>query len=294
MARGLLIVNPYASRVTMERVAEIRSALPGDVEVRLTERRGHATDIAREATSEGGIDALYMFSGDGGFNEVLNGIDGTIPVGFLPGGNTSVLSRALGLPRDPLRAAHQLAAGKTRRISVGKVNGRRFGFSAGIGFDAELVRAVDALGRRADGKRPGDIAFLWITARTLGRHRGRYDPMLELEGHGRAALVLVANCNPYSYAGPIPLKIAPEAKFELGLDMVAPTQVGPLDIARLVRYMVRGKGQRGASDLIYLHDCDRLVVSCDSPQPLHVDGEDLGDIGEAVFEADRDALSVFV
>lgn len=294
MARGLLIVNPYASRVTMQRVAEIRAALPGDVEVRLTEQRGHATDIAREATAGGGIDALYMFSGDGGFNEVLNGVDGTIPVGFLPGGNTSVLSRALGLPRDPLRAAHQLAVGKTRRISVGKVNGRRFGFSAGIGFDAELVRAVDALGRRADGKRPGDLAFGWITARTLAKHRGRYDPMLELEGYGRAALVLVANCNPYSYAGPIPLKIAPEAQFELGLDIVAPTRVGPLDIVRLMRYMVRGKGQQGASDVIYLHDCDRLSVRCDSPQPLHVDGEDLGDVGEAVFEADRDAISVFV
>ena len=97
----------------MQRVAEIRAALPGDVEVRLTEQRGHATDIAREATAGGGIDALYMFSGDGGFNEVLNGVDGTIPVGFLPGGNTSVLSRALGLPRDPLRAANH----STRRVS---------------------------------------------------------------------------------------------------------------------------------------------------------------------------------
>ena len=294
MAQGLLIVNPYASRVTMERVAEVRAALPGDVEVRLTEQRGHATDIAREATSSGGINALYIFSGDGGFNEVLNGVDGTIPVGFLPGGNTSVLSRALGLPRDPLRAAQQLAAGKTRRISVGRVNGRRFGFSAGIGFDAELVRAVDALGRRSDGKRPGDLAFGWITARTLARSRGRYDSVLDLEGHGRAALVLVANCNPYSYAGRIPLQIAPEARFELGLDVVAPTQVGPLDITRLMRYMVRGKGQRNASDVTYLHDCDRLAVRCDRPHPLQVDGEDLGDVDEAVFECERDALSVFV
>ena len=42
---------------------------------------------------------------------------------------------------------------------VGSVNGRRFAFNAGIGFDAELVRRVDALGRRSDGKRPGDLAF---------------------------------------------------------------------------------------------------------------------------------------
>jgi diacylglycerol kinase family enzyme len=293
VARSLLIVNPYASRVTMERVAEIRDALPGEIDVRLTEWRGHATDIAREATADQ-VDALYVFSGDGGFNEVLNGVDGTIPIGFLPGGNTSVLPRALGLPRDPLRAAHQLAAGRTRRISLGRVNGRRFGFSAGIGFDAELVRSVDALGRRADGKRPGDLAFGWVTARTLAKHRGRYEPVLDLEGFGRAALVLVANCNPYSYAGPLPLQVAPAARFELGLDAVAPTRVGPLDVPRLMRYMVRGKGQRNSSDVIYIHDSDRLAVRCDRPQPLHVDGEDLGDVEEALFECERDAVSVFV
>jgi len=293
VARALLVVNPYASRVTMERVAEIRAALPGEIDVRLTERRGHATDIAHEARAEG-FDALYVFSGDGGFNEVLNGVDGTIPVGFLPGGNTSVLSRALGLPRDPLRAARQVAAGRTRRISLGRVNGRRFGFSAGIGFDAELVRGVDALGRRSDGKRPGDLAFGWVTARTLARRRGRYEPVLDLEGFGRAALVLVANCNPYSYAGPLPLKIAPAARFELGLDVVAPQDVHPLDVPRLIRFMVRGKGQQEASDVIYLHDCGRLTVRCDRPLPFHVDGEDLGDVEEAVFEAERDALSVFV
>ncbi len=277
----------------MNRVTEVRDALPGDVEVYLTERRGHATDLAREAAA-GDIDAVYVFSGDGGFNEVLNGVDGTTPVGFLPGGNTSVLSRALGLPRDPLRAARQMAAGRTRRISLGRVNGRRFGFSAGIGFDAELVRGVDALGRRADGKRPGDVAFGWVTARTLASHRGRYQPVLDLDGLGRAAIVLVANCNPYSYAGRIPLNIAPDARFELGLDVVAPRQVGPFDIPRLMRYMVRGKGQRTSPAVIYAHDCDRLVVRCDRPQPLQVDGEDLGDVDEAVFECERDALSVLV
>jgi diacylglycerol kinase family enzyme len=294
VAHGLLIVNPYASRVTMERVAKVKDALPGEVEVRLTERRGHATELAREAAAAGDVDALYVFSGDGGFNEVLNGVDGTIPIGFLPGGNTNVLSRALGLPRDPLRAAQQLAAGRTRRISVGRVNGRRFGFSAGIGFDAELVRGVDALGRRSDGKRPGDLAFGWVTARTLARHRGRYQPVLDLDGLGRAALVLVANCNPYSYAGPVPLRIAPEAQFELGLDVVAPTQVRPIDLPRLVRYMVRGKGQHDAQDVIYVHDADRLGVRCDRPLPLQVDGEDLGDVDEAVFECEREALSVLV
>ena len=82
---------------------------------------------------------------------MINGVTADIPVGFIPGGGTSVLPRALGLPRDPSRAAERIASGKPRRISLGRINGRRFAFNCGIGFDAELVRRVDALGRREDG-----------------------------------------------------------------------------------------------------------------------------------------------
>ena len=142
VGRAVLIVNPVASNVTDERVRRVRDALPGQPEVERTTHRGHATDLTRAAVAAG-ADAIYVFSGDGGFNEVLNGVDETTPVGFVPGGGTSVLPRALGLPRDPLAAASRLGRGEIRRISVGRVNGRRFGFNAGIGFDAEIVRRVD-------------------------------------------------------------------------------------------------------------------------------------------------------
>ena len=95
-----------------------------------------------------------------------------------------MLPRALGLPRDPQRAAERVAGGTPRRISLGRVNGRRFTFNAGIGLDAELVRRIDALGRRKDGKRPGDFAFSREIVRTLGQHRFRYEPVLEVEGSG--------------------------------------------------------------------------------------------------------------
>ncbi|HJV30079.1 MAG TPA: acylglycerol kinase family protein, partial [Gaiellaceae bacterium] len=73
MARAVLIVNPYASRVTDELVERVAAVLP-NVDVRPTEHRGHATELAREA--EGEVEAIYVFSGDGGFNEVLNGVAG--------------------------------------------------------------------------------------------------------------------------------------------------------------------------------------------------------------------------
>ena len=53
-----------------------------------------------------------MLGGDGTYNEVLNGVELDVPLGFLPGGGTSVLPRALGLPRNPVEAARRVAEGR--------------------------------------------------------------------------------------------------------------------------------------------------------------------------------------
>jgi diacylglycerol kinase family enzyme len=65
-------------------------------------------------------------------------------------------------------------------------------------------------------------------------------------------------------------------------------------LPRFVLYALRGRGQERAPDVIHAHDLDRLELVCDTPQPLQVDGEDLGDVSEVVFEAERDALTVLV
>jgi diacylglycerol kinase family enzyme len=291
MARALLIVNPYASRVTDDRIERVAAAL-GDVEVRPTERPGHATQLAREAGGQ--VEAIYVFSGDGGFNEVLNGVDGRIPLGFVPGGGASVLPRALGLPRDPVAAARRLLEGRTRRISLGRVNDRRFGFSAGVGFDAELVRRVDARGRTQERGRAGNVAFAAEALVLLAARRFRLEPVLEVRGHGRAAFVLAANGDPYTYAGRLPLHVAPLARFEGGLDVVGARALRPSSLPRFLGYVVRGAGQERARDVLYAHDVDRVEVVCDRPLPLQADGEDLGDVSDALLEAERDAVAVLV
>ena len=284
----LLIVNPYASGVTDVRVEKVRAAL-GEVDLQQTMHPGHATELAQAAEA---AEAVFVFSGDGGFNEVLNGIGPDTPVGFIPGGGANVLPRALGLPKDPVAAAEQLAAGEPRRISLGRVNGRRFGFAAGVGLDAEAVRRLDALGRTLENGRAGNLRFAWEVTRMISEHRARFEPVLEVLGRGRAAFTFVANCNPYTYAGPVPLRVAPEARFELGLDLVAPRVVSPASIPRLVTYALRGKGQTTAGDVLYAHDVDRIELVCDHPLPLQVDGEDLGDVTSALFEAERNAVLV--
>jgi diacylglycerol kinase family enzyme len=295
MKRAVLIVNPYASKVTEERTAAIERILGRVAEVRTvsTERPRHATELARAAAD---VDALLVFSGDGGFNEALNGVERRdLPLGFLPGGGTSVLPRALGLSRDPVRAAEQLAdaldRGRERVMSTGRVNGRRFAFSAGLGIDAEAVRRIDERGRSAAGRRPGDAAFVGAFVRIAVERRGRFDPVLEIRDHGRAAFLLVANVHPYTYVKALALKIAPEVVFDGGLDFLAPVRARPASLPGLVFHVFTGKGR---PDVLRGHDLDRVEVACDSATALQADGEDLGDVTEAVFEAERRAITVLV
>jgi len=282
--RTTLIVNPYASKVTPELAERVAQAL-GAEETIFTERAGHATELARDADT----DAVVVFSGDGGFNEVLNGARPETLLGFVPGGGTSVLPRALGLPRDPVAAARKLAAGRTRRIGLGRANGRRFGFAAGVGLDAELVRRMDARGRRADGKRPGDAVFAWTAVKTLAETRVRFDPVLEVDGHGRAAFALVANADPYSYVGRLPLRLPRGAQLEGGLDVLGPRSFRLRSLPGALRYILTG---RTRLQLVELHNQDRIEIRCDRPLPLQLDGEDVGDVTEVLFEAERNALSV--
>jgi diacylglycerol kinase family enzyme len=292
-----LVVNPFATRVSEERLERVRAELGrvAELDVVLTERPGHATELVTEA-GHGGAEAVVVFSGDGGFNEALNGLESDVPIGFLPGGGESVLPRALGLSRDPVRASRQvadaIASGRTRRIALGRANGRRFAFAAGIGLSGEVVRRVDALGRRADGRRPGDLAYAAAVVRAVTSRRGHIEPQLEIVDAGRAAAVFVANGSPYTYAGRLPLPIVRGADFEHGLDFVAPLVVSPASAPAIAARMLSGRvrGDR----FLQGHDLDRIEIRCDVPLPLQVDGEDLGDVAHATFEAERAAVSVLV
>jgi diacylglycerol kinase family enzyme len=295
--RIAFIVNRKATRVTGAGVDGVEAALSRVASVTTFETRAarDAIALAREACDT--ADAIVVYSGDGGYNEVLNGLERDIPVGFVPGGGTSVLPRALGLPRDPVAAATQIAQAliekRVRRISLGSVNGYRFAFEAGIGLDAEVVRRVDRLGRDETGRRPGDYAFIRSLVAVIRERRRDLNPVLEIRDLGRAAFVVVCNGDPSTFAGPVPLRFAPAARFELGLDLTAPVHLRRRSIVRLAMTMLTGHLPR-ATDALYGHNLDRIEVVCDEPQPLHADGEDLGDVTSAVFECQRSAVSVLV
>src|ERR1700734_4316165 len=85
--RMLVIVNPYATTVADRLKNLVVYALRGRYDVHAVdpEARGHATELCREAASEG-YDVVVAFGGDGTGNEGANGLVGSAtPLCCLPG-----------------------------------------------------------------------------------------------------------------------------------------------------------------------------------------------------------------
>ena len=171
-------------------------------------------------------------------------------------------------------------------------NGRRFTFACGLGIDAEIVRAVDSRGRRR-GRRPGDHVFAWELAKRLARRRLVLGPTMEVVGHGRVAFVIASSGDPYTYAGRVPVHATPLARFDGGIDLVAPLRLGLLGMPGLAwSALVRPGRQTRSRRYLYLHDADAVTIRCDHPTALQVDGEDLGDTSELELSAERAAMTV--
>src|SRR3954447_4740575 len=148
--RMLVIVNPYATTVSDRLKNLLVYALQGRYEVDAveTEARDHATQLTREAASEG-YDVVVAFGGDGTVNEAANGLIGSnTPLTCLPGGSTNVFCRTLGIPADVVDATEHLLRMaddfQPRLVDTGRVNGRHFVFASGIGLDASVVERVDS------------------------------------------------------------------------------------------------------------------------------------------------------
>lgn len=137
---------------------ERRGALWKDLEVVLTERPGHARELARDA-AERGFECVLSVGGDGTANEAAWGILGTeTALGVLPSGSGNGLARTLRLSLNPARALAALEQAVVRLMDVGYVNQRPFLNVAGTGFDAAVGRAFQE--RSRNGARRGVMGYV--------------------------------------------------------------------------------------------------------------------------------------
>ncbi len=309
--RVLLVVNPAASSVTtrarvgVEQI--LRTAVPTDVVE--TARRGHAAEIARDAVA-GGYDVVAVLAGDGTLNEAGSGLAGSeVALAPLPGGSTNVFARTLGIAYDPEDATRQLVAslerGTTRRIGLGAATApsaepRHFLFHLGVGFDAAIIRRMEA---RSYLKRHfAHPAFAVATIDTWLRHYDRGQAIrLAVDVGGGAGTEVVAtgpyavisNSDPYTYVGHRAMTIAPDAALDDALAVTVLTDLRAPLLVRTAASSIRRAAYLGASSrIVQVGDVVGVELSAPSPFPWQVDGDYLGDVDHLSVAYRPDCLTL--
>ena len=148
--KAKVILNPYANRWNArQRWPEAESALKAagiEFELAVSEQAHHTVQLAEDAVRQG-FSPVIAAGGDGTIGEVVNGMgraaasekDPIGPFGILPLGSANDLVSTLGLPTDLQGAAAVIAAGRTRLMDVGYVNGNFFANNSAIGLEPYIT-----------------------------------------------------------------------------------------------------------------------------------------------------------
>jgi YegS/Rv2252/BmrU family lipid kinase len=270
-----VIINPIAGGGRDQgrrRRAIAQSALAScgePAEIRLTERRGHAREIAADAVARGAR-LVLAWGGDGTINEVGSALmSRPAALGIVPAGSGNGLARELAVPRNAVAAIARACRGRERVIDAGLLGGRPFFNIAGIGFDAHIASRFDRAGRR------GLATYLRVSARELLTYRcaayridaggaGRIAP----QACDRALIVTLANSPQFGNGA----RIAPAARLDDGkLDLVVFAEVSRLATICSVPRLFTGRVARvrGLSS----RQVERATIESDAPMAFHVDGE---------------------
>ncbi|HEX3883610.1 MAG TPA: diacylglycerol kinase family protein [Stellaceae bacterium] len=280
--RILIIVNPGAGRVASRRrhLGRVVAALRGRgcaVEVREAARAGDAESLARTAEPE--FDVIVAAGGDGTVGAVVNGIaDAPRPIAILPLGTANVLAAEIGLPDGAAALAEIIAEGPARPVWPGRIGGRLFLTSAGSGFDADVVAAVDAGFKRRGGK----LAFVWAALTCLLRYRERR-LTVTADGVEHHASAVIATTGPL-YAGRF--VVAPAARLdEPVLHLVLLRGGGRGAVLRHDAAMLLGRLPGAAS--VTIRSARVVTITGDAGAPVQADGDIAARLPVTLAIADR-------
>ncbi|MFC4012367.1 diacylglycerol/lipid kinase family protein [Nonomuraea purpurea] len=320
--RAMLLVNPKAT-TTNGRTRDVLIRAFGaavDLSVEETRYRGHAAALAATARAKG-YDMVAVLGGDGTVNEAVNGllnpVDGEeLELGddpsagrpalvVIPGGSANVFARALGLPNDPVESTGAVleALREDRRKTVGlgqalwEGQSRYFTFCTGLGYDAEVIRAVEGLrgsGRKATPARYVNTALRHYLATDKRR------PSMTLTGPGIPTargifMAIVSNTSPWTYVGGTPVRPTPWAGFETGLDFLGLRRMGVTSIAPLLHHILtESEALPSGRNLVQLHDESEFTIASERPVAFELDGDYLGECETVTFRSTPNALQVLV
>jgi len=182
-----MIVNPASSAGRTARqwpeIAKRAKAHGLEVDVRLTEQRGHATALAREAAGRG-VPLVLAVGGDGTVSEVADGLaggGGTTELAIVQRGSGCDIMRTFGIPKDADRALEIAARAPARTIDLGRVEyagrdgateSRHFINIASAGLTGVAADRVNRSGKPLGAT----VAFGWAAVATFVGYRNSRFP----------------------------------------------------------------------------------------------------------------------
>jgi len=272
--RVVVIINPTSGTQGRPEVARRRAQLATTLlssagvehEVLITERAGHAYDLACQA-AERRTSVVFAWGGDGTMNEVGRALTfSSTALALIPAGSGNGLARELRVPFDPAQAVAGALRGEDYAIDVGEIGGQLFFNAAGIGFDAHVTARFN---NRPKGRR-GFPAYVAIAFRELLSYRSEeYTITTDEETlHHHALLIALANSRQYGN-GAI---VAPQADLSDGrLDLVAIRPRSPFATLWGARRLFNGTLTKSAG--VETRRITRATIVSQRPLCVHVDGE---------------------
>ena len=280
--------RPEIARQRAEAAAQWTSARGIDAQIFVTERPGHARDLARSTVARGGR-LVIAWGGDGTMNEVASELAFTdVALGMMPSGSGNGLARELGLPLDPRAALEVALGGADRVIDAGEIDGHLFFNLAGIGLDARVAHrfAQNGLVRRGFG-RYLEIAIREIFTYKPDEHTITFDGGETLRQ--RTMLIAIANGRQYGNNA----CIAPHARVDDGrLDVIVVAERSAVEALLQVPRLFTGTVDRVRG--VTSRTAESVEISSALPVLFHVDGEPLVGSARIVARARPRALRVRV
>ena len=258
--------RPDAARARAERAAAVTATRDELAEVFVTERPGHARELAKAAVARHAR-LVVAWGGDGTINEVASALAfEDVPLGIMPSGSGNGLARELGIDPRPEQALVDALGARPRPMDIGELDGHPFVNIAGVGFDAYVAARFNGAGNR----RRGLAGYASIAARALISYApATYSITLPDEQiRARAILVNVANSAQFGNDA----RIAPGAVVDDGLlDLVVVAEKSRLSTLWNLSRMFTGTVGRTPG---YTHrPITQATIECDRPMVFHVDGE---------------------
>ncbi len=268
-----IIINPIsggarpATAVRRAQIAVDAVERHGDrPDVFVTERPGHARELARAAAARGAR-LVIAWGGDGTINEVASAlVFGDVPMGIVPAGSGNGLANELGVSAQPARAIASALAAEARLVDVGEIAGRYFVNIAGIGFDAEVAAKFN----HPDNTTRGLRGYAALTARSFFTYRAheyaiRADAQ---EARTRALMIVIANGTEFGNR----ILIARGARVDDGvLDVVVVEERSLAATIGRVPWLVARQIHRVPQ--WSTRPARRVTIECAEPMIFHVDGE---------------------